>query len=262
MRRTSSRDKTRAPAKRNAGSITTATKDGGREQPGKNPAPPPEAGAFAEADPRQRDPNLLQVPMTADEYFPDALARAALRPNVLAAGLIRNFTRGSVPETLDTTSVITELSNQAKAVVAGDMTRVEGMLITQAHVLNAIFTEMARRAALNMNEYLGPAETYMRLALKAQTQCRTTLEALAEIKNPKAVAFVRQANIATAGGQQQVNNGVSASRTENSSNELLGAGKDETPAIGMDAGAASPPIGVGAQLAAVGALDRTANGRG
>jgi len=30
----------------------------------------------------------------------------------------------------------------------------------------------------------------------AQSQCRTTLEALAEIKNPRAVAFLKQANIA------------------------------------------------------------------
>src|SRR3546814_3695576 len=47
----------------------------------------------------------------------------------------------------------------------------------------------------------------MRLALKAQSQARTTIETLAEVKNPKAVAFVKQANIAN---NQQVNNGDSA----------------------------------------------------
>jgi transposase InsO family protein len=44
----------------------------------------------------------------------------------------------------------------------------------------------------------------MRLALKAQSQCRATVEALAEMKNPKPVAYVQQANIAN--GPQQVNN--------------------------------------------------------
>src|SRR3546814_13505993 len=44
----------------------------------------------------------------------------------------------------------------------------------------------------------------MRLALKAQSQARTTIETLAEVKNPKAVAFVKQANIAN---NQQVNHG-------------------------------------------------------
>ena len=42
------------------------------------------------------------------------------------------------------------------------------------------------------------------LALKAQAQCRATLEALAEIKNPRPVQFVKQANMTT--GPQQVNN--------------------------------------------------------
>jgi hypothetical protein len=42
--------------------------------------------------------------------------------------------------------------------------------------------------------------------LKAQAQCRVTLVALAEMKNPRPVAFVQQANIAA--GLQQVNNGA------------------------------------------------------
>jgi hypothetical protein len=55
-----------------------------------------------------------------------------------------------------------------------------------------------------MGEYMDATETYLRLALKAQGQCRATLETLAVIKNPQPVAFVRQANIAH--GPQQVNN--------------------------------------------------------
>ena len=49
----------------------------------------------------------------------------------------------------------------------------------------------------------------MMFALKAQAQCRATLEALAEIKNPRPVSFVRQANIAH-GPQQILNNGTAA----------------------------------------------------
>lgn len=71
--------------------------------------------------------------------------------------------------------------------------------------LNAIFNELARRAANNMGTYLGTTETYLRLALKAQAQSRATVEALAEMKKPHSVAFVKQANIAH--GPQQVNNG-------------------------------------------------------
>src|SRR5690606_41054074 len=49
--------------------------------------------------------------------------------------------------------------------------------------------------------------TYMGMALKAQSQCQTTLEALAEIKHPKSATFVKQQNIAQ---QQHVNNGTYA----------------------------------------------------
>ena len=49
---------------------------------------------------------------------------------------------------------------------------------------------------------------YLRLALKAQSQCRATLATLAAVKNPQPVAFVRQANIAH--GPQQVNNAAAA----------------------------------------------------
>lgn len=55
-------------------------------------------------------------------------------------------------------------------------------------------------------EYLKQFQAYLGLALKAQAQCRATLEALAEIKNPRPMAFVKQANIS--GGPQQVNNGM------------------------------------------------------
>jgi len=48
--------------------------------------------------------------------------------------------------------------------------------------------------------------TYMRLAFKAQSQCRATWETIATIKHPPAVAFVKQANYAA--GNQQVNNGT------------------------------------------------------
>ncbi|OXM42184.1 hypothetical protein CFY91_01375 [Pseudomonas fluvialis] len=63
----------------------------------------------------------------------------------------------------------------------------------------------------------------MRLALKAQNQARATLQTLGELKAPKQVAFVQQANI---GNQVQVNNGTAAQpartrKTQKAPNELL-----------------------------------------
>ena len=68
---------------------------------------------------------------------------------------------------------------------------------------------------------------YKRQALKAQAQCRATLEALAEIKNPRPVAFVKQANIS--GGHQQVNNGMQPAQQAGSAQEVKG-GSESLPA--------------------------------
>lgn len=104
------------------------------------------------------------------------------------------------------TDLVESLHAHGRAVNSGDLAAAERMLSGQAVALNAIFGEMARRAHLNMGTHLSAVESYLRLALKAQSQSRATVEALAAIKNPPMV-FARQANINN-GGQQQVNNGV------------------------------------------------------
>ena len=116
------------------------------------------------------------------------------------------------------------LTESALAVHRGDLTGPEIMLAAQAVALNSIFCELARRASLNMGERLDAMDRYMRLALKAQGQCRVTIEALHEMKNPRPVAFVQQANISN-GGQQLVNNATPplapAKNSGTAQNELL-----------------------------------------
>lgn len=132
-------------------------------------------------------------------------------------------------------------------------------MTAQAVALDAIFTELARRAALNMGQHMGATETYMRLALKAQAQCRATLQTLAEIKNPQPVAFVKQANIAH--GPQQVNNGplpgvhapARGKILDNQSNELL---EHQPHGEWLDTGKAGATGGIDPQLETVEALHR------
>ena len=50
----------------------------------------------------------------------------------------------------------------------------------------------------------------MKLALKAQSQCRSTWEVVSAIQNPPIAGYVSQANIAQ---NQQVNNGAPLART-------------------------------------------------
>lgn len=55
----------------------------------------------------------------------------------------------------------------------------EQVMKAQAARLNALFVELAGRSAkASTANYLEAADRYMRLALKAQSQCRATLEAL------------------------------------------------------------------------------------
>lgn len=160
-----------------------------------------------------------------------------------------------------------QLQSSIARTKTGSIAQAEELLTAQATSLNAIFVECARRAAVNMGHNTDTTDKYLRLALKAQSQCRTTLESLAEIKNPRAVAFVKQANIAN--GHQQVNNGVPAS-------EPLPAGTREETAIApielledqsgnvtrLDARAPGKAGRSDPTLDALGAVHRPANLRG
>jgi hypothetical protein len=95
------------------------------------------------------------------------------------------------------------VKDDIESVNGGNLDKLEGMLTAQATALNAMFNNFANRAI--QADVMPKLDTYFRLALKAQSQCRSTVEAIAEIKYPKSSTFIKQANIAQ---QQQVNNGA------------------------------------------------------
>lgn len=105
------------------------------------------------------------------------LADIALDPAAHAAAATRMFTQSTFGAQ-DSTDLFASMLDKGKAAKSGDLGHYKAMLAAQADTLNCIFTEMARRAAVNMGEYIGATESYMRLGLKAQTQCRATIEAL------------------------------------------------------------------------------------
>ena len=173
-----------------------------------------------------------------------AMAKTLVRPEVNAATVIERWQK----DTHDVNEVMAELSEQVKQVNDGDMRRVEAMLVSQAYVLDGVFGQLMRRAVGDMN--LALWEAYMRAALRAQSQCRMTLEALAAIKNPP-VVYAKQANINN-GGQQQVNNGTGTPGISPSPNELSGAASE----LLTDARASQSPIGAHPVLETVGAVHR------
>jgi hypothetical protein len=175
----------------------------------------------------------VHIPMskgssTGDREFVQAVAKRLTRPDVCAAAIIEQWQN----DTHDVNALADELARQIEAVNGGDLRRAEGMLIAQAHALDNIFSNLARRAT--GQSYLTQWEAYMRMAMKAQNQCRMTLETLAAIKNPP-VVFARQANIAH--GPQQVNNGpapaaASASPGGTMSREAEAGGVQSPPELG------------------------------
>jgi hypothetical protein len=141
---------------------------------------------------------------------PEGVSKDRVLSDLISHGVVANamttmrFAKAESGD-LSLTDMVESLQANGEAANRGDLSAAERMLCAQAVALNAIFSEMARRAAVNMGEYIDAADRYMRLALKAQSQSRATIEALAAIKNPP-VVYARQANIAN--GPQQVNNGA------------------------------------------------------
>ena len=198
----------------------------------------------------KHNPNTLEVAKKTDETKADALARKVIMPSVTGAVTMQAFKKnyGEV----DLMALIEATQVQIQAVHDGDMNRAEAMLITQAHTLDAIFNELALRSI--KSELMPHFDIYLRLALKAQGQCRATLETLAAIKNPQPTAFIKQQNI---GVNQQVNNDaahLAHGKIKNQPNELLTEGAHHGATL--DSGRTGKAIGTNQELETVGAVNR------
>lgn len=212
--------------------------------------------AKTKAPAKKSGPNHLEITKQSDEDKAAAVARSVTSPTVRGAVSAQAFSK-AFGET-DLQSLVNELGKQCLSVRGGNLARAESLLTTQAHTLDAIFNELARRAAANMGEYINATDRYLRLALKAQSQCRATLETLANIKNPP-VIYAKQANIAN--GPQQVNNGTHSApvggETSIEPNKLLEQQHEQR----LDTGTTGTAIGADKELETVGAVDRAEVGR-
>lgn len=234
----------------------------------KKPAKPPKKQATAAAENSSKspviEPNVLQIegdPNDMEKLYAE-IAVGGMVSNMM---LMQTFGKRANGE-VGITPAVKALRATMKDVHAGNLQSSETLLYSQAVALNAMFSELALRSALNMGTYPQATESYMRLALKAQSQCRTTLETLANIKNPP-VVFARQANISN--GPQQVNNGAATNyetstrahapaqacgEIENQQTKLLEGTKHGSTAL--DAGTAGTAARGHQTLEAVGAVHR------
>ena len=167
-------------------------------------------------------------------------------------------------DSLDLTEVMAALILATQRVQRNDLGGLEAILAAQVVALNGMFTQLAATAWNNLDK-LDVAERCLRLALRAQGQCRATGETVAVIKNPP--VFARQANIAA--GPQQVNNaaqvnnvvaGVArAPSVEVAPNKLLlqHVGHDD-----VDSSPAGAAVERHPAVAPMGEVHRTPNGKG
>lgn len=182
-----------------------------------------------------------------------ATAKVMTGPYVSNAFTLTKFGKSVMGE-VQLDHVVMALVDAAKVVKDNNLAQVEELLVSQALTLNMMFGELSRRAAANLGEYMEAHKTYMTLALKAQNQCRMTLETLSAIKNPP-VVYAKQANIAH--GPQQVNNGTAvashAENPQNPPNKLLETSSEQS----MDSPAPRTASGSDKTMAALGESDRS-----
>jgi hypothetical protein len=221
--------------------------------------------------PAEADKNVLSIRREPGEDFDVALVKTRLHPVTSATATIRGFEKPMTEHGF--ASLVTELSRHVEDVKAGNMSRPETILLMQAQTLDVIFNAMAQRAAVNVGTHRDTADLYLRMALKAQAQCRSTIETLAEIKAPRSTSFIKQQNVAN---QQQVNNGSQVNNggaTNEGATPAHAHGKNINPnqenkqlevqhGERLDSTTTGAAIGADSQLEAVGAVHRPAdNGR-
>jgi hypothetical protein len=210
----------------------------------------------AQAEPHKT--NTLNVTLKTGQTKEHQLAKLGLSPCFANAHTATLFIQGSAGK-LDIGEAFDVMEAKAVKTGEGDLSELEATLTAQAVTLNTVFNELARRAAFNMGQHIDATEKYMRLALKAQGQCRATVETLAEIKFPRSATFIKQANIAQ---QQQVNNGQTGiessthagapEKTINPTNELISEQANAT----LDTAGAGTASSLDSKLEAVETVNR------
>lgn len=197
-----------------------------------------------------------KTPVITEKNIAELRAAGAVLPCANAAMVVAEYATTFGEQ--DTVALTLQLRAKFSQVNNGNLQHCEEMLVGQAHALQSIFVNLARRASVQQQQ--PQFEAFMRLALKAQHQSRATLETLAAIKTPP-VIFARQANINQGNGNQQVNNGATptasrAGKTVNQQNELL---EVQHGGKALDSRATSKAGGVNQALAALESVNRGAN---
>lgn len=201
--------------------------------------------------------NVLDAKAKAGEEREATLARLALRPgvrhatvgNAYAASLFSDKHPLAITES---TGVMGDAMERARK---GDKALASDILAAQAVTLDTMFTELARRSAMNMGEYIDASERYMRLALKAQANCRATLEALGKLHQPREQTVkhvhVNEGGQAVVADQIHQHQGEGKNGKSNEQSHTTGAAGESPAMLGEDKAGNGVPISGGEGAEAV-----------
>ena len=109
------------------------------------------------------------------------IAEQAVDPCVTSSAVVAAFWEDASGGTIDAQAGYEAVREQVQAVRDGGLSGAEATLTGQAIALNVIFAEMARRGQAALHRQGNAAERYLRLAMRAQAQCRATLHELRDL---------------------------------------------------------------------------------
>ena len=127
---------------------------------------------------------IVAVPEPRPASRTRGYSRAMLHPSVTAATTVHDVMRrqlGTVAVDFGVGGLIEELADQCAEVSKGNLQRPEALLMAQSATLDAIFQDLTQRAYKNISQ-IDVFERLLRLALRAQSQSRATVETLANMK--------------------------------------------------------------------------------
>lgn len=124
----------------------------------------------------------MKIPEEPGKSQEEMLTDFALLPHHRHALIVKGFAGRSCGDSADYELTAAKLADIAGAVRKGRLDDLTDMLAAQAMTLDTMFSEYSRCAMMNLGHYPDAVDRYMGLALKAQANCRTTVETLARVK--------------------------------------------------------------------------------
>jgi hypothetical protein len=130
----------------------------------------------------------------------ERIAQLAVSPEMSSQRVVAaSEGNNGLEEHLDIPQLMAVLKTESERLSEGKSEDVGPILANQALALQSLFSRLTERAL--SHSHVSNIEAFMRLALRAQNQCRATLETLSSF-NKAPTVFAQQANVAT---NQQIN---------------------------------------------------------